>query len=52
MAGINRMDFLRYGLNHKGIKSLRLRLFSPERPVPGLILGGTNQHGLESDVVY
>jgi hypothetical protein len=23
MAGINRMDFLRYGLNHKGIKSLR-----------------------------
>jgi hypothetical protein len=30
----------------------RLRLFSPEQPVPGLILGGTNQHGLESDVVY
>jgi hypothetical protein len=52
MAGIKQIDFLRHGLNHKGIKSLRLRSFSPERPVPGLILGGTNQHGLESDVVY
>jgi hypothetical protein len=29
---------------------IRLRSFSPERPIPGLILGGTNQPGLESDV--
>jgi hypothetical protein len=34
------------------INLLRLRSFLPERPVPGLILGGTNQPGLESDVVY
>jgi hypothetical protein len=34
-----------------GPSLLRLRSFSPERPVPGLILNGIIQPGLESDVV-